>query len=102
MPLLNVQNLSVRFAQGRQSFYAVDHASFTLDEGRTLALVGESGCGKTSIALALLRLVPLGATISADSIGLRGRDLTRLTEREMCPPSAARTRRWSFRTRSPR
>ncbi len=40
---------------GRQSFAAVEHASFTLDEGRTLALVGESGCGKTSIALALLR-----------------------------------------------
>jgi peptide/nickel transport system ATP-binding protein/oligopeptide transport system ATP-binding protein len=82
MPLLNVQNLSVRFAQGRP-FHAVDSASFTLDEGRTLALVGESGCGKTSIALALLRLVPPGATIQADSIGFRGREWTRLTESEM-------------------
>ena len=60
MPLLNVQNLSVLFTRGRHPFRAVDHASFTLDEGRTLALVGESGCGKTSIALALLRLVPPG------------------------------------------
>ncbi|HVS38282.1 MAG TPA: ABC transporter ATP-binding protein [Gemmataceae bacterium] len=84
MPLLNVQNLSVRFELGRQSFHAVDHASFTLEEGRTLALVGESGCGKTSIGLALLRLVPPGATIQADSIAVRGRELTRLTEREIC------------------
>ncbi len=80
MPLLNVQNLSVRF----RSFNAVDHASFTLDEGRTLAVVGESGCGKTSVALALLRLTPPEARIEADSIALRGRELTRLSEREMC------------------
>jgi oligopeptide/dipeptide ABC transporter ATP-binding protein len=84
MPLLNVQNLSVRFRLGRQSFNAVDHASFALDEGRTLAVVGESGCGKTSGALALLRLTPSEAQIQADSITLRGRELTRLTEREMC------------------
>ena len=85
MALLNVQNLSVRFTLGRQSFFAVERASFTLNEGRTLALVGESGCGKTSIALALLeRLVPPQAKIEADSIALRGRELTHLTEREMC------------------
>ncbi len=84
MSLLTVQNLSVRFSMGRQSFAAVEHASFTLDEGRTLALVGESGCGKTSIALALLRLTPPQAKIEADSVSLLGRDLTRLGEREMC------------------
>jgi oligopeptide/dipeptide ABC transporter ATP-binding protein len=80
MPLLNVQNLSVRF----RSFNAVDHVSFALDEGRTLAVVGESGCGKTSVALALLRLTPSEAEIKADSITLAGKELTRLTEREMC------------------
>ena len=80
MPLLNVQNLSVRFP----TFAAVEHASFTLDEGRTLALVGESGCGKTSIALALLRLTPPQAKIEADAVSLRGRELTRLSERDMC------------------
>src|SRR5258708_35671573 len=84
MALLNVKNLSVHFTLGRQSFFAVEKASFTLEEGRTLALVGESGCGKTSIALALLRLVPPQARIEADSIALRGRELTGLTEREMC------------------
>jgi oligopeptide/dipeptide ABC transporter ATP-binding protein len=80
MPLLNVQNLSVRF----RSFNAVDHASFALDEGRTVAVVGESGCGKTSVALALLRLTPSEAQIEADSITLRGKELTHLSEREMC------------------
>jgi oligopeptide/dipeptide ABC transporter ATP-binding protein len=80
MSLLNVQNLSVHF----RTFNAVDHVSFTLDEGRTLAVVGESGCGKTSVALALLRLTPSEARIEADSITLHGKELTRLTEREMC------------------
>jgi oligopeptide/dipeptide ABC transporter ATP-binding protein len=83
MALLNVQNLSVRFTLARRSFFAVERVSFSLEEGRTLAVVGESGCGKTSIALALLRLPPPGATVEADSVTLRGRELTRLTEREM-------------------
>src|SRR5579883_308431 len=58
MPLLAVQNLSVRFAAGDQVVDAVKGVSFTLDRGETLALVGESGSGKSATALSVLQLLP--------------------------------------------
>jgi peptide/nickel transport system ATP-binding protein/oligopeptide transport system ATP-binding protein len=79
MPLLEVRNLSVRFGAAP----AVDGVSFGLAEGQTLALVGESGCGKTLTALSVLRLTPPTARVSADAISLRDRELTRLSGREM-------------------
>jgi oligopeptide/dipeptide ABC transporter ATP-binding protein len=79
MSLLEIRNLSVRFGAAA----AVDGVSVALVEGQTLALVGESGCGKTLTALSVLRLTPPGAAVAADGIGLRGRELTRLSEREM-------------------
>src|SRR5205085_11872627 len=51
--------------------------------GGTLGLVGGSGCGKTLTALSVLRLAPPAAAVAADGISLRGRELTRLSEREM-------------------
>ncbi len=75
MSLLNVQNLSTRFFTDEGVVHAVDDVSFALDRGRTLGVVGESGCGKTVTALSLLRLVP-------DPPGriTAGRILYRLTE----------------------
>jgi peptide/nickel transport system ATP-binding protein len=81
--LLQVTNLTVRFTTPRASFNAVDEVSFSVAEGETLALVGESGCGKTVTALAVLRLLPPAARLEAEAITLRGRELTLLTEREM-------------------
>jgi len=78
-PLLDVRNLSVHFG----AVAAVDGVSFTVAEGQTLALVGESGCGKTLTALSVLRLLPPAATAQAQSIVLHGRELTRASEREM-------------------
>lgn len=64
--VLKVDQLSVQFIQSKgflkqnkQIFKAVDNLSFTLQQGKTLALVGESGCGKTTTARALLRLIPV-------------------------------------------
>ncbi len=94
MSLLDVCNLSVRFG----AVSAVDGISFALAAGETLALVGESGCGKTLTALSILRLLPPAATLHADSIQLHGRELTGASERE-CGPSAARKSGWFFRTR---
>jgi oligopeptide/dipeptide ABC transporter ATP-binding protein len=79
MSLLDIRNLSVRF--GRAA--AVDGVSVAVAEGQTLALVGESGCGKTLTALSVLRLTPPAAAVAAEGIALRGRELTRLSEREM-------------------
>jgi peptide/nickel transport system ATP-binding protein len=57
--------------------------SFAVEPGRTLAIVGESGCGKSMTALAVMGLLPEGAMITAGSIRLDGSDLTELPERDM-------------------
>src|SRR5439155_19034563 len=62
---------------------AVDGISFTLERGRVLGLVGESGCGKSMTALSLMRLVPPPGRIVGGEVRFEGRDLVRLDEREM-------------------
>ena len=83
-PLLEVDNLSVDFATDNGVIRAVDGVSFTVAEGETLAIVGESGCGKTVTGLALLGLVPSppGRVVSG-SVRLLGQDLLELSEAEM-------------------
>jgi ABC-type dipeptide/oligopeptide/nickel transport system ATPase component len=80
-PVLSVQELSVTLRLGRQTLTAVDGVSFDLRPGEILALVGESGCGKTKTAEALMGLVPpsLGS-VRAKRIDLGGMDLTALGE----------------------
>ena len=56
--LLDVRNLKLHFRTRSGPVQAVDGVSFQLQQGRTLAVVGESGCGKTSLAKAILRLLP--------------------------------------------
>jgi len=67
-PLLQVDDLAVVFETDQGVARAVDGVSFRLDAGETLALVGESGCGKSVTALALLRLIPSppGRIVSGD------------------------------------
>jgi peptide/nickel transport system ATP-binding protein len=66
--VLEVENLRISFPdEERRRFYPVDGVSFTLERGRTLALVGESGCGKSLTSLALLRLVPAPGRIEPGS-----------------------------------
>ncbi len=86
-PLLQVRDLRVWYPIRRGLLRrikghvkAVDGVSFTLAEGQTLALVGESGCGKTTLGKALLRLIP----VTAGRIYYRGRELDRLPTRERC------------------
>ncbi|HEV7733009.1 MAG TPA: ABC transporter ATP-binding protein [Candidatus Binatia bacterium] len=84
MALLEVQDLRMTFPlEGGGEVAAVDRISFTLDRGRVLGLVGESGCGKSMTALCLLRLVPPPGRIAGGRILLDGRDLLALPEREM-------------------
>jgi oligopeptide/dipeptide ABC transporter ATP-binding protein len=83
MALLDVRNLSVHFHGRNGRVTAVDGVSFEVAEGETLALVGESGCGKTLTALAVLRLLPPGARLEAECVILGGRDLVRLAERDL-------------------
>jgi len=83
MPVVAVDHLTVSISRAGQRFRAVEDVAFAIEAGRTLALVGESGCGKTMTALALLRLLPPVARQESGSIALQGRDLTDLAESEM-------------------
>ena len=87
LPLLEVRDLSVVFEQeggNGQVGLAVDRVSFSLERGKTLCLVGESGCGKTVTALSLLRLLPSPpARISGGSVLFDGEDLTAMSEKQM-------------------
>lgn len=82
--LLDVQGLKTYFFTRRGIVKAVDGVSFSLDEGETLGVVGESGCGKTIASLSLLRLVPKPAgRIVGGSILFDGEDLLAKSEKEM-------------------
>lgn len=82
-PLAEIDGLVVEFAGPRGTTRAVDGLSLTIGAGETVAIVGESGCGKSVTSLSLLRLVKAPGRIAAGSIRLEGRDLLALPEREM-------------------
>ena len=82
--LLDVRDLAVSYASDAGEVCAVDGVSFTVHAGESVALVGESGCGKTSVAFALMRVTAAGARIGAASrIAFDGADLLALDERAM-------------------
>lgn len=79
--LLEVEDLSIHYvAEGQPPARAVEHVSFTLHEGELMGLVGESGCGKTTLVLALLRLLPAAGQIVGGKIRFLGNDVTLMSE----------------------
>jgi oligopeptide/dipeptide ABC transporter ATP-binding protein len=82
-PLLDVHNLMTYFFTSSGLIKAVRGLEFSIREGETLALVGESGCGKSMTALSLLRLVPEPGRIVEGEIFFDGEDLLRIPEEEM-------------------
>ncbi|MDE2815223.1 MAG: ABC transporter ATP-binding protein [Chloroflexota bacterium] len=88
-PLLAVEDLTMHYQTRAGEVCAVDGVSLSLERGQSLGLVGESGCGKSSLALALLRLQPENAQILRGKVLLDGVDLVSLSEEEM------RTYRWN-------
>jgi oligopeptide/dipeptide ABC transporter ATP-binding protein len=84
MPLLEIKNLQVAFGAGAELLRAVDGVSFTLNEGETVCLVGESGCGKSVTALSIARLVPTPpAKYVGGEILLNGRDVLKMDKNEL-------------------
>jgi ABC-type dipeptide/oligopeptide/nickel transport system ATPase component len=84
MALLEVDNLKTYFFTREGAVQAVDGVSFSVEEGRTLGIVGESGCGKSVTALSIMGLIPKPpAKIVDGSVTFDGRDLTKLAEREL-------------------
>ena len=82
-PLLVVEDLKTHFSLESGTVRAVDGVSFTLQHGEALGIAGESGCGKTTTALSLVRLLPANATIVEGSIKLMGIDLVPKTDRQL-------------------
>ncbi|MCL6556154.1 MAG: ABC transporter ATP-binding protein [Burkholderiales bacterium] len=78
--LLRIHNLRVHFASAGRTVRAVDCVSLEVRRGETVALVGESGCGKSVTALSILRLLPPAARIVGGSIRLEGEELLALPE----------------------
>jgi oligopeptide/dipeptide ABC transporter ATP-binding protein len=87
-PLLEVDDLTTHFILEGGVVHAVDGLSFRLDDGEALGIAGESGCGKTTTALSLVRLLPANARIVSGSVRLFGIDLVPKSE------NALRRYRW--------
>jgi oligopeptide/dipeptide ABC transporter ATP-binding protein len=81
--LLTVNNLKVQFASRKTFATAVDDFSITINAGESVGLVGESGCGKTTTGLAIMRLLPGTGKIVAGNIVLNDIDLASLSEKQM-------------------
>ena len=77
--LLEVENLRMYYEIiGKGLVRAVDNVSFSLDRGETLGIVGESGCGKSSLAITLLRLLPTNAKVLDGKVLLNGEDILKM------------------------
>ncbi|MEW6046553.1 MAG: ABC transporter ATP-binding protein [Bacillota bacterium] len=85
--VLQVEGLSVEYATSSGPLRAVEGASFRLHAGETLVIVGESGCGKTTLALGILRLLPRSASVTGGSVRFffdgRAVEVTRLADHDL-------------------
>lgn len=83
MALLEIRGLKTYFKTLSGYVKAVDGVSFEVEKGKATGLAGESGCGKTTVALSLLRILPFNGEILDGKILFKGRDLTKISEEEM-------------------
>ena len=91
-PLLEVKNLKKYFKTPRGMLHAVDDINFSLDEGKTLGVVGESGCGKTTLGRTVLHLIDP----TSGEIWFEGQDISAPSKAEM---KKLRTKMKTFRAR---
>lgn len=83
MALLEVEDLSIGYHTKKGYLHAVEGVSFSVEEGRSFGFVGESGCGKTTLGMALMGLLPPNGRITGGRIIFQGEDLLKKTEEEM-------------------
>jgi peptide/nickel transport system ATP-binding protein len=83
MPVLKLEGVTTHYSTLRGWVRAAENVSFEVEKGEAMGLVGESGCGKTTIALSILKILPAGAKIRKGKILFEGTDLVPLTDSEM-------------------
>ncbi len=83
MAILDVQNLSTYYFTERGSVKAAEGVSFQLERGEAMGLAGESGCGKTTLALSLLKILPTNGRIVKGKIVIRDTDIVSISESKM-------------------
>ena len=83
MALLDVRDLKTQFRTDDGIVGAVDGVSFSVEKGKTLAIVGESGCGKSVTCLTIMGLNPAGTITTGEAV-FKGRDLLELPHRRSC------------------
>src|SRR4051812_17543155 len=83
MALLEVRDLKVQYQTRAGVVKAVDGVSYWVDEGETLGIVGESGCGKSQTSLGLMRLIKKPGRVAGGQVLYDGRDLVQVSEEEM-------------------
>jgi peptide/nickel transport system ATP-binding protein len=83
MALLEVENVSIGYNTRKGYLKAVEGVSFTLEEGQSLGFVGESGCGKTTIGMALMGLLPPNGSVREGRILFEGKDTLMMSDEEM-------------------
>ncbi len=81
-PLLKLEDLVLHFKTTRGSVQAVDKVNFTLEPNEAVVVVGESGCGKSSLAKAILRLLPKNVQTYSGKVWLEGRDIMTFSDEE--------------------
>src|SRR5438067_12687521 len=82
-PVLEIEGLRTYIRQRRSLVHAVDGVSLRIEQGETLGLVGESGCGKSMTAMSIMKLLPGGGYIASGSIRLSGQEIVQLEDDEM-------------------
>jgi peptide/nickel transport system ATP-binding protein len=83
MSFLNIEDLRTYYFTKRGPVKAVDGVSFQVKEGQAMGLAGESGCGKTTVALSIMKILPTHAKITEGKILLKELDIVKLSEKEM-------------------
>lgn len=83
MSLLNVENLRTYYFTKRGPIKAVDGVDFQVKEGQAMGLAGESGCGKTTVALSIMKILPSSGKITEGKILLRDLDIAKIPEKQM-------------------
>ena len=104
-PLMEIRGLDIAFGRGKRQVQCTDQVSLQVAPGEILCLVGESGCGKSITALAVMGLLPRQGRVTGGSIRLMGRELPGLSEKELdqvrgrdrCCHSGARPWSWSHK-----